>query len=101
MIKTYTDYNKGRTKVFFALNGEKPSNIAIGNQVVPTGQGFQFYVDDYVAEQIHKCELYFEDYEPKLKLEKGQEIEVPKLSEKEKKRKELLSQLEELDLKSD
>lgn len=100
-ITTYSEKGGNRVKVFFRVEGNKVTSVSIGNRAVPYGKGFQFYVDDYIAEQIHKCELYFEDYEPKLKLKKGEEIEVPKLSEKEKKRKELLSQLEELDLKSD
>lgn len=97
MIETYADYKKGRNKVFFSLENNKVTSVAIGNQVVPTGQGFQFYVDDYVAEQIHKCELVLDGLTPKLVLKEGETLEVPtEEEEKEKEIKELEERLQQL-----
>lgn len=97
MIETYADYKKGRNKIFFSLENDKVSSVAIGNQVIPTGQGFQFYVDDYVAEQIHKCELVIDGFMPKLVLKEGEALEVPtEEEEKEKEIKELEERLQQL-----
>jgi len=89
MIETYADYKKGRNKIFFSLENNKVTSVAIGNQVVPTGQGFQFYVDDYVAEQIHKFNLKMDGLEPKLELKDGEQLFVPEECEAYKKQKEI------------
>lgn len=88
MIKTYESGQSGRTRVFFKVSKDsKISAVIIGNQFVPSEQGFQFYVDDYVASQIEKCELYLEGLTPKLQLKDGEELNIP--SEEEKKQREI------------
>ena len=87
VIKTYKDSGNGRyTKVFFTVDDGEVRSVKVGNQVVPLEQGFQFYVDDYVALQIDKCELSL-DGMPKLRLKEGEELEIP--DELEKKRREI------------
>lgn len=99
MIKTYRNKADGRVKVFFAVDDGNVTSITIGNQSVPTEQGFQFYVDDYVAEQIDKCELYLDGLTPKLIVKEGETIHVPDVNNeylKEKRKQELLEELERL-----
>lgn len=83
MIEIYNGKGPGRTKVFFVTSKDEVTSVIIGNQSVSTGQGFQFYVDDYVANQIDKCELVMDGLKPTLQVKDGEEIEVPELSEKE------------------
>lgn len=87
MIKIYQEHEKGREKVFFSIGENGIRNIVIGNRAVPTEQGIQFYVEDYVAEQIEKCELYLDGLVPKLKLKDGEIMEVP--SDEEEKEEEI------------
>lgn len=97
MISSYNEPKNKRTKVFFYVNDGTVTSVSIGNSVVPTGQGFQFYVDDYVAEQIHKCELVLDGLTPKLVLKEGEALEVPtEEEEKEKEIKELEDKLQKL-----
>lgn len=56
----------------------------------------EIYVDDYVADQIYKCELYIDGLEPKLIVKEGETIEVPEKSEKEKEIERLKFELEKL-----
>ena len=90
MIKTYNEQKNGKVKVFFQVNeyGEV-NNIFVGNQAVATGGGFQFYVDYYVAEQIHKCELYIDGLTPKLRVKEGETLFVPEECDEYKKQKEI------------
>lgn len=97
MVKTYKDGSKGRVKVFIRVDDGVALGCTVGNQSVPTGQGFQFYVDDYVAEQIDKCELVLDGLTPKLVLKEGETLEVPtEEEEKEKEIKELEERLKQL-----
>jgi len=96
MIEIYDNKGFGRTKVFFSINANDLNTVYIGNNVVSTEQGFQFYVDDYVAEQIHKCELYLDGLTPKLRLKEGEELEVPQKTEKELEIERLKYELERL-----
>ena len=82
--------NKGdKIKVFFEICEGIPSSVLIGNRVVPTKQGIQFYVDDYVADQIHKCELYIDGLTPKLRLKEGETLFVPEECDEYKRQKEI------------
>lgn len=95
MIKTYNDSDIGRTRVFFVFDG----GVVVGNRSICTHAGIQFYVDDYVAEQIHKCELYFDGFTPKLRVKEGETLFVPEENDEYKKRKkieELEQKLKEL-----
>ena len=96
MVKIYNESGPGRTKVFFVVRDGRVSRVITGNHAVSTEQGFQFYVDDYVAEQIYKCELYIDGLEPKLIVKEGETIEVPEKSEKEKEIERLKFELEKL-----
>lgn len=96
-IVSYAQPKNKRTKVFFSVDNNADISTYVGNSVVPTGQGFQFYVDDYVAEQIHKCELVIDRLTPKLVLKEGETLEVPtEEEEKEKEIKELEKRLKQL-----
>ncbi|WP_077317568.1 hypothetical protein [Virgibacillus proomii] len=88
-IETYSNNDKGDlVKVFFSVDSNNNvESITVGNQVVPVGKGFQFYVKNYVAEQIDKTELIISDIFPKLKVREGEEIEVP--TEEQQKQKEI------------
>lgn len=91
MIRTYNERKEAtHIKVFFSVdkNGNT-KNIQVGNQVVSTEQGFQFYVDDYVAEQIHKCELYLDGLVPKLRVKEGETLFVPEKNDEYYKQKEI------------
>lgn len=77
MVNTYDTSGEGRVKVFFVIiDGEVKSTI-IGDNAVSFEQGFQLYVDDYVAEQIHKLELSFENLSPILTVKDGEVLFVP------------------------
>lgn len=87
---TYAKKGVGRTKVFFVVDEKgNVSGKKVGNQVVSMEQGIQFYVDDYVAEQIDKCELYMEGFIPKLKVKEGEILFVPEECDEYKKQKEI------------
>src|SRR5690625_7570637 len=103
MIRTYKKFKKNRTKVFFVVNSDGSIiSIKTGNQVVAVEQGFQFYVDDYVAEQINKCELYIDGLTPKLRVKDGETLIVPEENDEYKKRKEIKELEERLqELKAD
>lgn len=96
MVKIYNESSPGRTKVFFVVRDGRVSRVITGNHAVSTEQGLQFYVDDYVADQIYKCELYIDGLEPKLIVKEGETIEVPEKSEKEKEIERLKFELEKL-----
>ena len=96
MVKIYNESGPERTKVFFVVRDGRVSRVITGNHAVSTEQGLQFYVDDYVAEQIYKCELYIDGLEPKLIVKEGETIEVPEKSEKEKEIERLKFELEKL-----
>ena len=99
MIKTYDRYDEGRTKIFFSIDDDgKFGRITVGNQAVNNTKGFQFYVDDYVAEQIYKCEIVKGDL-PGLRVKEGETLFVPKENDeylKEKRMKELEEELRRL-----
>ena len=89
MIKIYDEGGKGRVKVFFSIIDGRFIETYIGKSFVPTGQGIQFYVDDYVAEQIHKFNLKMDGLEPKLELKEGETLFVPEENDEYKKQKEI------------
>jgi len=89
MIKTYYQQEKGLEKVFFVLKDGKVTSVVVGNKAVSHEAGIQFYVEDYVAEQLHKCELYIDGFTPKLKLKDGEKLFVSEESEAYKKQKKI------------
>jgi len=97
-IKIYGEPDEKVVKVFFRVDdSDNVVSVAVGNSAVNYGKGFQFYVDDYVAEQIHKCELIIDGFTPKLMIKEGETLEVPtEEEEKEKEIKELEERLQKL-----
>src|SRR5690625_4873838 len=94
-IETYDTRQPGTTKVFFRVSDGNVTSIIVGNRAVSTDGGYQFHVDDYVADQINKCELFMDGLTPKLKLKEGETLEVPEKSEKEKEIERLEYELEQ------
>src|SRR5690625_6763117 len=76
-IKVYNRKQTGLVKLFFEVNDGQVQSVAVGDQVVTKEQGFQFYVDDYVADQIDKCAFTMEEFTPKLVLREGEELIIP------------------------
>lgn len=96
MIRTYDKYGEGRTKVFFSMDNDgNVGRITVGNQAVNNTKGFQFYVDDYVAEQIYKCEVVIDDL-PGLQVKEGEILHVPKKNDEYLKQKRIEELEEEL-----
>lgn len=89
MIKTYDTRQPDTIKVFMVVKDKEVTSVTIGNQAVPTEQGFQFYVDDYIADQIHKCELYIDGLTPKLRVKEGETLFVPEECDEYKRQKEI------------
>ena len=92
-IQTYDTRQQGTTKVFFKVVDGDVASVIIGNRAVSTDRGYQFYVDDYVADQIDKCELIMNGF-PRLKVKEEETIEVPEKSEKQKEIERLEYELE-------
>lgn len=89
-IKIYGEPDEKVIKVFFRVDDSgNVASVAIGNNAVNYGKGFQFYVDDYVAEQIHKFNLVMDGFEPKLELKDGETLFVPEECDEYKKQKEI------------
>jgi|SRR5690625_4302421 len=96
MIKTYDTRQQGTTKVFFKVSEGSVASVITGNQAVSTERGYQFYVEDHVADQIDKCELVIEGLSPILVAKEGEVIRVPEKTEKEKEIERLQYELERL-----
>ena len=97
ILITYKDNEKkDKIKVFFATENGEVVSVLVGNQSVPVTQGFQFYVDYNVANQIDKVELYLEGLTPKLRLKDGETFDEVEESEEEKEIRELEERLKEL-----
>ena len=94
-IETYDTRQPGTIKVFFKVVNGNVTSVIIGNQAVSAERGYQFYVDDYVADQIDKCELFMDGLSPKLRLKDGETLEVPEKSEKDKEIERLEYELEQ------
>lgn len=86
-IKVYNRKQTGLVKLFFEVNDGQVQSVAVGDQVVTKEQGFQFYVDDYVADQIDKCAFTMEEFTPKLVLREGEELIIP--TEEQERQKEI------------
>ena len=90
MVNVYDEYKVGRTKVFLAIKDKEITSVITGNSaVVKDEAGVQFYLDDYVAEQIHKFNLVMDGFEPKLELKEGEQLFVPEENNEYKKQKEI------------
>jgi len=78
MINVYSDNGNNRVKVFLVLddNGEVIS-VKMGNRIVPDKQGYQFYIDDYIARQIDKFIITMKNGKPNFELREGETIIEP------------------------
>jgi len=97
MVETYDSRHPGTVKVFFVVSEDVVTSIIIGNQTVSTGRGYQFYIEDHVAEQIDKCELVIDGLTPKLVVKEGEVIYEPEKTEKELEIERLKHELEQLE----
>src|SRR5690625_1611500 len=85
MIPIYIDSTGGRVKVIFRLDDDNNIlSVKVGNSVVHTGSGYQFYVDKHVAKQIDKVDIDFSDGKPELIAKEGEEIQVPEMTDEDK-----------------
>ena len=96
MITTYQKKDFGLVKVFFVVEDGLVTSIKAGNQVVPVEMAYQFYVEEHVALQIDKCELYMDGVAPKLRVREGEEIEVRQKTEEELRIEQLERELYDL-----
>src|SRR5690625_3070581 len=88
MINVYDGYKTGRTKVFLVVKDKKITSIVTGNKaVVKDEAGIQFYLDDYIVEQLDKFNISIDGGEPVLTLKEGEAKEDP--TEKIKKQREI------------
>lgn len=94
-IQTYDTSQPGTSKVFFKVHDGQVVSVIVGNRAVSTERGYQFYVDNYVADQIDKCELYFDGLSPSLRVKDGEELYVPEKTEREKRIERLEFELEQ------
>src|SRR5690625_2185609 len=95
MINVYDDNEGGnKVKIFFSIKNGELTTITIGNQVVIKKAGIQFYVDEYVAQQLDKLELTMDGFSPQLKLKEGETLDIP--DENEERIRELEEELERL-----
>lgn len=100
-IEIFDERQYDTEKVFFTVTNNTVSSVIVGNQAVATGKGHQFHVKNYVADQIGKCELYFDGLTPKLRVKEGEAIDEPVLTEKEIQMNELKRQMFELENETD
>lgn len=88
-IKIYSKKDKGRMKVVLTLDDD--DNIIrtmVGNSAISHDKCIQFYLDDYVANQIDKFNIRLDgNVDPIFELKKGEELEVP--SDADRKQKEI------------
>lgn len=83
-------------KIFFYINEDgEVTRTTVGNQSVSVGRGFQFYVDDYIADQIDKCELVIDGL-PYLKVKDGEVMQIPEENDEFIKQKRIEELEEEL-----
>lgn len=97
MIKTYDSKQPGTIKVFLRISNEEVVSVIIGNQAVSNERGIQFFLDDYVAEQLDKFNISINGVEPVFVLKGGEELEIPDdVDRKQKEIEELERRLKEL-----
>ncbi|MED2940646.1 hypothetical protein P4345_25670 [Cytobacillus horneckiae] len=66
------------------------------NVVAKEPYPFFFQIEDYMEHQLYKCKVVITDGKPELVVKDGEVIEVPELTEEEKRIKELEEELERL-----
>lgn len=83
MIQAYSKKDYGLIKAFFEIEDGDVIAVELGNDVVSQGSGYQVYIEEHVAYQIDKCELYTDGVTPRLRLRDGEVIDI----QQKKKRK--------------
>lgn len=96
-IETYDSREPGTMKVFFKVVDGSVVSIIIGNMAVSTERGYQFYVDNHIAEQLDKCALVIEGLTPRLIVKEGEVIHEPEKTERELEIERLKYELEQLE----
>lgn len=97
MIKTYDSKQPGTIKVFLRISNEEVVSVIIGNQAVSNERGIQFFLDDYVAEQLDKFNISINGVEPVFVLKDGEKLVIPDdVDRKQKEIEELERRLKEL-----
>lgn len=93
MVDVYDNYKTGRTKVFLVIKDKEITSVITGNRaVVKDEAGIQFYLDDYIVEQLDKFDIEINGGSPILTLKEGETIEEPT---EEIKRQREIQELEE------
>src|SRR5690625_7251794 len=88
MVNVYDEYKVGRTKVFLVIKDKEITSVITGNRaVVKDESGIQFYLDDYIVEQLDKFNIAIDGGSPVLILKEGETINEP--TEKIKKQREI------------
>jgi len=88
MVNVYDEYKVGRTKVFLVIKDKEITSVITGNRaVVKDEAGIQFYLDDYIVEQLDKFNIEIDGGSPVLILKNGETIDEP--TEKIKKQREI------------
>lgn len=98
MINIYDSRKNGRMKVFLVLDEhDNVTSSLLGNNAVATGKGIQFYLDDYVADQLDKFRVSLEGTKPIFELMDGESLIIPtEEQEKQREIEELEKRLKEL-----
>lgn len=93
MVNVYDEYKVGRTKVFLVIKDKEITSVITGNRaVVKDEAGIQFYLDDYIVEQLDKFNIEIDGGSPVLILKEGETIDEPT---EEIKRQREIQELEE------
>jgi|SRR5690625_589521 len=93
MINVYDTYKTGRTKVFLVIKDKEIASIITGNRAVVIDEsGIQFYLDDYIVDQLDKFVISIDGGSPILTLKEGETINEPT---EEIKRQREIQELEE------
>lgn len=93
MVAVYDEHKAGRTKVFLVIKDKEITSVITGNRaVVKDEAGIQFYLDDYIVEQLDKFNIEIDGGSPVLILKEGETIDES--TEKIKKQREI-QELEE------
>jgi len=88
VVNVYDSRKNRRMKVFLVLDeSDNIRSIKLGNNAVATEKGVQFYLDDYVADQLDKFYITLEGTNPIFELIEGEELLIP--TEEQERQKEI------------
>jgi len=92
----YNNRDGDKVRVFISVRENEVTGISTGNLLVPTNLGIQIFVDNHVAEQIHKFDFIMDGLTPKLRLREGETLDIPEKTERELEIERLKYELEKL-----